>query len=90
MAGYARKSKVVISKELENEQAIPSALNNVKQKIDSYITNTQKSQATHWHQNDEAWLRDLRHDYFHFSARYSTGHTPRYNRGKRARLTIDG
>jgi len=80
----------MIDEELENDQAIPNQLGTVKQQIDNYIATTKKSKATHWHQNDEAWLRDLRHDYFHFSARYSTGHTPRYNRGKRVRLTIDG
>ncbi len=88
MAEYARKSKVKLNPLLERNEAIPSELSHVKQKIDAYITNTEKSKAEHWHHNDEAWLRELRHDYFHFSARYSTGHTPRYNRGKRARLII--
>ena len=90
MAGCARDSKIKLKRKLESVEKIPSELNNVKQKIDNYVAKTKKSKASHWHHNDEAWLRDLRHDYFHFSARYSTGHTPRYNRGKRVRLTIDG
>ena len=90
MAEYARKSKVAIDTELERNEAIPVELNHIKQKIDDYIANTPKSKAAHWHHNNEAWLRDLRHDYFHFSARYSTGHTPRFNHGKRSRLIIKG
>ncbi|MBN4080458.1 DUF2235 domain-containing protein [Beggiatoa alba] len=90
MAGYARENKIGIDSEFERNESIPDALSNVKQKIDTYIAATPQSKAQHWHGNNEQWLRDLRHDYFHFSARYKTGHTPRYYRGKRARFTFEG
>ncbi len=90
MVGYARKQNVKLLSQLEDDESIPEELSQVKQRIDQYIATTNNSEAKHWHHNNEAWLRELRHDYLHFSARYTLGHTPRYYEGKRARLTIQG
>ena len=89
MTKYARNKKININKELDKDESIPSKLNNVKQKIEQYIASTNKSEPGHWHVNDD-WLRELRHDYFHFSARYKIGHGPRFSKGRRFRKVYNG
>ncbi len=90
MTKYARENKVKFKRKLEVVEEIPSELNDIKQQMDNYIAIHQQSKAEHWHGNTEQWLRDLRHDYFHFSAKCKMGHTPRFKNGKRFRLTLEG
>jgi len=90
MAAYAKENKVRLIANLERDQAIPDELATVKQEIDSYITKTARSSATHWLNNNAPWLKQLRHNYLHFSARIKTGHTPRFIRGKRGRVVLGG
>ena len=90
MANYARKNKIKLLSKLDEDEAIPDELTDIQGKLLNYITKTKKSKAQHWHGNKEGWLCKLRHDYFHFSARIKTGHTPRYIKGKRGREIIKG
>ena len=90
MTGYAREQNVKLTDKLDDNESVPDELADIKKRIDHYIATTQTSRAQHWHQNTQAWLRELRHKYLHFSARCVLGHTPRYYEGKRARLTIVG
>lgn len=48
------------------------------------------SKPEHWHDNTRAWLRELRHRYFHFSAQVKKGHTPRLESGQRIRQVHRG
>ncbi len=92
MAGYARESKINIISELESDEPVPAKLRQVHTKLQEYI-NAQgpySSKAEDWHCNDLGWLRQLRHDYFHFSARLKMGHTPCFKRGQRSRQTHEG
>ncbi len=91
MAGYARESGINLQEKLADNEEIPTSLSDIKTKIDNYIVNTSatRSNASDW-QGSQPWLRNLRHDYFHFSARCKIGHTPRYYQGKRARKTFKG
>lgn len=101
MAGYARESEINILEKIERDEAIPSALIPVRKRIDTYISDTQKSRETDWLfgascrcslpcQCTPEWLRKLRHDYLHFSARQNMGHAPRIRDNKRFRRTYAG
>ena len=90
MVDYAKKNKIRFKRKLGNVEKIPTELDNVKQEIDQYISSGGKSKATDWHSNDRSWLLKLRHDYFHFSARYKIGHDPRFSSGRRYRKVYNG
>jgi len=90
MVKYAKENKLEFVDKLERDEEIHSDLDNVKQEIDQYISSGGKSKATDWHSNDKSWLSKLRHDYFHFSARYQTGHDPRFSSGRRFRKVYNG
>ncbi len=90
MAGYARENKVPLKSRLERDQDIPETLMAAKQEIEQYIARTPVSRAEHWLKNNAPWLKQLRHDYLHFSARIKTGHSPRFINGKRGRVVLEG
>ena len=90
MVKYAKENKLEFVDKLERDEEIHSDLDNVKQEIDQYISSGGKSKATDWHSNDKSWLSKLRHDYFHFSARYKIGHDPRFSSGRRYRKVYNG
>ena len=85
MARFAKESDINIEDALYDDEEISSgSLAKAKQRIDQYIVDTDpdkkpknKSQAEDWHHDNETLLRDLRHDYFHFSAKWAFGLTPR-------------
>jgi len=94
MAGYARKKKIVFLSRIDDDEKVPEALNMAQQEIQAYAAQhdglgSRTSQAEHWHDNLRGWLCQLRHDYFHFSAHYSSptvvGHVPRFEDGERIR-----
>lgn len=98
MARFARENDINIEDKLNDDEEIPRALNRVKQRIEKYIADTdpkrfsaRKSSMEDWRHN-EVWLRDLRHDYFHFSAKWSFGLKPRLSwwQGKRYRKVYNG
>ncbi len=89
MARYARGNGIVLKDKLEREEEIPDALGDIQQRIEGYIAKTSQSKADDWHGNDRQ-LRDLRHDYLHFSARRQIGHDPRFYKGKRHRVVHGG
>ena len=65
------------------------------EEIQAYVNQHQtkgarSSRPEDWHDNQRGWLRDLRHDYFHFSARLEIGNGPRYENGQRLREEFDG
>lgn len=100
MARFARESEINIKRKLENVEKIPGALTTTKQRINKYIDDTdpdsrktpaKRSSIEDW-QHNEDWLRKLRHDYFHFSAKWTFGLKPRLSwwEGKRHRKTYNG
>ncbi len=94
MAGYAKNKKIVFLPQLDLDEAVPGSLGNVKDKIQAYVSQhdglgVRTSEAKHWHDNTE-FLRKLRHDYFHFSAKIKWGHTPRIEHGERIRQVHRG
>ncbi|MDZ4262692.1 MAG: DUF2235 domain-containing protein [Pseudomonadota bacterium] len=92
MARAAREKGIVFNDKLFNKkEVIPEALDGVKERIDNYIASAKgrESRADHWHHNEE-WLRQLRHDYLHFSAQIEFGLGPRISKGKRQRMTYAG
>lgn len=90
MADFAKENNIKLKAKLLIVQKIPSNLSEVKEKIDQYIKSTKESKAQNWLDNKEQWLRKLRHDYFHFSARSQKGNNPRFYEGKRERLILQG
>ena len=69
---------------------VPTRLNRAKQELETYI-NTIAARGTgsevDWINNDAAWLRSVRHRYFHFSSSYGTagiGMNPQWRRLKTA------
>lgn len=94
MKEFAENSKIKFDNEFERDQDIPSQLLEVNKEIKSYVEKHKKlgaysSRPEDWCDN-RIWLRELRHDYFHFSARYETGNEPRFVNGKRKRMYFDG
>lgn len=90
MVRYARDEKLTFRKNIDVDEAVPAELSSVQQAIDRYINTTHRSRVWDWHRNDLPWLRTLRHDYCHFSARAKTGHTPRFSCGSRFRKAYNG
>ena len=89
MARHARGKGLVLNDSFDDDEKVPAELGKVQEKIDSYIASTSNSSAADWHHN-ESWLKDLRHDYLHFSARMKVGHGPRLDVGWRTRVTYCG
>jgi len=98
MAKYARNNKIQLKTKLERDEDIPAevaTLDSARKKIESYMNRHDglgafSSKSEDWLQNDEKWLRELRHEYFHFSARFEIGNEPRFIRGRRQRMYYDG
>lgn len=84
MADFAKKSGMLIKSKLVRIENVPSSLSTVQKKINQYIESTSKSKHEDWKHN-EPWLKQLRHDYLHFSARLSLAHSPRIKNFKRIR-----
>ncbi|WP_086930353.1 T6SS phospholipase effector Tle1-like catalytic domain-containing protein [Agarilytica rhodophyticola] len=89
MARFARENGINILPDLEDENAITGAfLNQVYQRLDAYANGGSKKQD--WFHN-APWLRQLRHDYLHFSAQLETtwgvaAHKPNLVNGRRERV----
>lgn len=90
MARFARESGVSIKEKLENSEQIPGSLLDVHEKLNKYIDKIGKSSKTADWGHNEGWLRDLRHDYLHFSAHLSIAHAPRFRNYQRIRKTYYG
>lgn len=97
MADLAREpeNKISFYGEIEKDEKTPPELELAQQEIQAYVNQhkgkgTRTSEAVHWHDNGRTWLRDLRHGYFHFSAKLAFGHGPRYIGGQRQRMTYVG
>jgi len=93
MAGFARESGIDVRDKLERDEDIPEALSTMQERIEAYIARVgTASREADWQHNDSL-LRQLRHDYLHFSATYSLGMKPRfsaYNDKLRKRMHYDG
>lgn len=89
MANFARENAINIKTKLESANKIPGKLEGTKERIDNYIKNTPHSKSEHW-QHNEGWLKALRNDYLHFSAKYEFGLGPRFKDGKRYRKQYAG
>ena len=90
MARYARGKGIEFKGKFDKAEEIPAELHAVRDQLDSYIASTTQSKASDWHDNDRPWLRKLRHDYLHFSARIEVGHDPRFRNGQRERYGYRG
>ncbi len=102
MAGYARKKKIVFKGALDKDEKVPEdMLGDTQQKIKDYVAQhdglgARTSEAKHWlddkdwDEDKRRWMRRLRHDYFHFSAKIKMGHTPRIEGGERVRQVHRG
>lgn len=91
MADFVRDSKIQLTGYFGENNNIPSYLLNIYNKLKGYVNNSsgKDSMASHW-QHNEKWLRDLRHDDFHFSAKVQFGLTPRFKNGRRYRKIYEG
>jgi hypothetical protein len=96
MADFARENKIEIKSAIQRKEKVPAGLGSVQDSIKAYVDKhkgkgANTSRADHWHDKDKpSWLPDLRHDYFHFSARLGIGNDPRIENGKRQRKVING
>jgi len=92
MAKAARSKGLVIESKFDRDEAVPDELSNVHEEIQRYVNKhgPDSSKPADWHDNDREWLRKLRHQYFHFSARMMPGHDPRIIDGKRIRKVYRG
>ena len=90
MARFGQESGVCLTDELDSDEKIPSNLQNVQQKIDNYISKVGGNSKVEDWLHSESWLRILRHDYLHFSARLSLAHAPRFRNYQRTRKTYHG
>jgi len=91
MTRFARESGIDVGGKLEDDEAVPDSLSTIQQRIEAYIARIGNgSNETDWQHNEE-WLRQLRHDYLHFSAKYAIGMKPRFgDSGQRKRKYFDG
>lgn len=76
--------------DLEEKEVVPQELHDVQQMLETHCTGPSKTDADYWRNNHAPWLKQLRHEYLHFSARLKTGHEPRFKGGRRRRMTYDG
>jgi len=90
------KDKLERSEEIISDPDIKSNLKTAYEEIEAYV-NQHKAKGAYnsrpedWHDNQRDWLRDMRYDYFHFSAKsILSPHMPRYENGKRQRKTRPG
>ena len=91
MAKAARNKGIELEGRFDKDEKIPPELEHVRNEIDDYIATTPQSNPEDWHDNKRPWLRRLRYDYLHFSARMEVGYDPRINeQGERERYTYDG
>lgn len=80
-------------KVMANDEKIPDTepeLQKVQPKLESHATGASKTDPDRWRANREPWLKTLRHDYLHFSARMQPGHDPRIEKGRRQREKYPG
>ena len=91
MARAARENGIVFTDMFDKDQKVPAELTKARQEIEAYVNGprSKQSEAEHWHHNED-WLRKLRNQDLHFSAKYELGLNPRFKDGKRWRQTYDG
>ena len=89
MARVAKEEGLTLKDSFQKDQAVPPELHDVQDHIERYIATTTHSRPEDW-QHNAPWLKKLRHDYLHFSARMQVGHDPRIVNGQRQRMTYDG
>ncbi len=104
MADFATEHKVMFKPRLKKDEAISANLEEaetaIKNYIDDHKNRDQKSpeipadefssKASDWHDNDRLWLKKLRHEQLHFSARLKFGLGPRFENNERKRQIING
>lgn len=93
MAKEMRGQGFTFNNDMSREEKVPKTeplLNDVKQKLESHASGASKTDPDHWRANREPWLKSLRHDYLHFSARMQPGHDPRFEKGRRQREKYPG
>ena len=96
MVKKARVKKIVFEGKFDDDEFVPRELDMVNQEIQDYVAKHEgkgafTSKPRDWHDVKRTpWLRELRHDYCHFSARMETGHDPRIKNNQRKRMTHNG
>ncbi len=99
MAKQAVEAKIKFKPTLKSSEKVPASLSKSDSNIKKYFDKHKKpststkafsSVADDWVNENTQWMKDLRHDYFHFSAHYSIGLSPRIKGGKRTRLVLRG
>lgn len=89
MADLAVESGIRTRPKLSLDEKVPASLGAVKQRLEQYVKSAKRSRAEDWHHN-ESWLKELRHDHLHFSARLSLAHAPRIESSIRTRKVYHG
>lgn len=100
MAGHAKENGVMLKSQFEIDDKVPSSLHAVKAEIDKYIAKVGRKSSkfddwslssNNWN-NVKHWVKDLRREYCHFSAKIKIGHTPRTSfwSGERYRKIYSG
>ncbi len=99
MAELAAETQMKFKPTLKSSEKVPASLSKAESNIKKYFDKHKKpsanekvfsSVADDWINDNSQWLKDLRHGYFHFSAHYSIGLSPRIKNGKRSRLVLRG
>lgn len=89
MASKGEETGIKLHPKFSQSEAVPSKLSNVKSRLEQYAQSVKSSIFKDW-QHNEPWLKQLRHDYLHFSARLSLAHGPRIENFKRIRKEYRG
>jgi len=76
--------------EFDKDQSIPDDLHSVYDRLVAYCTGASKPDRSLWRNNTEQWMKNLRRDYLHLSARMQPGHDPRIENGRRTRKVYPG
>lgn len=93
MAKEMRGQGFVFIDEMVRDEKIPDSeqlLVDIQPKLESHASGASKTDPNYWRANREPWLKSLRHDYLHFSARMQPGHDPRIVKGQRQREKYPG
>lgn len=72
------------------DESIPEDLQAIYDRLVAYCTGASKPDPAYWRNNQEPWMKALRRDYLHLSARMQPGHDPRIENGKRTRKVYPG
>lgn len=90
MANEMRKLGWTFDKKMERDEKVPDDLQTIYDRLGAYCSGPSKPDPDYWRNNQEPWMKALRRDYLHLSARMQPGHDPRIEDGRRTRKVYPG